>query len=276
MAAALTAVVISGCVGEKRPPEGTTARAMETEKSSGEEDGGMTAAVTPDVSAYAGQLALISSLCETWTAEETDGEHYVCAVTDLNRNGRLEIIDSSNQGTGLYTYSQYYEVNENGDGLVHLRKTTPEGDSEADISSFDQAPVYYDEGTGRYSCIFEDVVRNGAAEHYYNVRALWLEDGKVMEELLARKSVIWEDENHQIVTCEDALGKPITEKDYDEAAANRFSGQKAMTLKLRWVSADDLLNSYAPELSMGDLSEKNRDLLLENSLHGFSMEEGKN
>ena len=41
-------------------------------------------------------------------------EMYQFAIADLDHDGRLELIVSNCGGTGIYTYSRFYRVEENG------------------------------------------------------------------------------------------------------------------------------------------------------------------
>ena len=53
---------------------------------------------------YGSQLQLIADNTAVWMGDtELIAEPFFYAVTDLDQNGRLEIIQSSCQGTGLYT-----------------------------------------------------------------------------------------------------------------------------------------------------------------------------
>ena len=62
------------------------------------------------------QLNLIMNNKNLWY-KDTEFEKYSYAVTDLDKNGRIEIISSVCQGTGIYTYTEIYEVNESMDDL---------------------------------------------------------------------------------------------------------------------------------------------------------------
>lgn len=123
------------------------------------------------------QLDLISENVAVWWGDDDIlFGRYGYSVTDFNRNGRLEIIASSCQGSGFYTRSSIWEVNESMNGLLPVEKNISEGDSEADVIT-DSVPVYYDAAANRYYFIFDDVIRAGGAAYYYNKRAVWLENG---------------------------------------------------------------------------------------------------
>ena len=91
----------TGCSGNS--PSVTEVSAAETAPAS--ED----AAVSEEISA---QLSLIAANASVWVQDASYGTVYQYTVTDLDQNGRLEVIAASLQGTGLYTYSCFFEVNE--------------------------------------------------------------------------------------------------------------------------------------------------------------------
>ena len=76
------------------------------------------------VTDYKKQIDVIMNNIDMWNLYTEDNTYnpYGYAITDLDQNGRLEIIASSCQGTGLYTYSNYYEVNERLDGLNKIER----------------------------------------------------------------------------------------------------------------------------------------------------------
>ena len=57
------------------------------------------------------QIDLIVNNYSMWTMKTDDDTNkpYSYVVTDLDQNGRLEIIASTCQGTGIYTYSNWCE-----------------------------------------------------------------------------------------------------------------------------------------------------------------------
>lgn len=126
------------------------------------------------------QLALIAENFDMWVLDNEIYQNSECqyAITDLDGNGRLEVISSSMAGTGLYTYSSYYEVNSAFDGLEECVYDKMEGDSEPDIMCL-FTTAYYDAATNIYHYIFEDVVRIGAMENYVIKSGLTLTDGTV-------------------------------------------------------------------------------------------------
>lgn len=142
------------------------------------------------------QLQLITDYCmDLWqkSSDENEYEMYFYTVTDLDRNGRLELISASVRGTGIYTYSDYYEVNEQLDGLTQCEVHTNMEDSGADIV-VEAVPVYYDGKADTYYYIFSDYIRDGMTMSYENIRELSLKSGEITDKVLVYKESIY-DEN---------------------------------------------------------------------------------
>lgn len=184
------------------------------------------------------QLQVIAECRDLWMqAAEYAGDFCQYAVTDLDHNGRYEIIVAEVTGTGIYTYSSFYEVNENYDGLNECETDFVEGDSQPDIVS-DTLETYTDE-QGRYFYAVYDWIRNGAAEYYENVRELTLSDGRISTAPIAYRTTIY-DEGVPTVTCEDADGNMITEEAYESAAENYFAGYSKSTTSIVWQEISEL------------------------------------
>ena len=184
------------------------------------------------------QILIMAENKEMWTEElEYADEVYQYAVADLDRNGRYEIIVSNMGGTGMYTYSRFFEINENYDGLVECTTDFLEYDSQPDIIS-EKLETYIDD-KGEFHYAVYDLTKNGAAEYYENVRELILRDGKIITNYLANKSTIYNEETPTI-TYKDSKGKVIAEEEYMNAASNYFAEyQKAIT-SLGWQDVREL------------------------------------
>ena len=58
------------------------------------------------------QLTIIAENKDMWTEElEYADEVYYYVISDLDHNGRYEVVVSNMGGTGLYTYSRFFVVN---------------------------------------------------------------------------------------------------------------------------------------------------------------------
>ena len=184
------------------------------------------------------QILIMAENKEMWTEElEYADEVYQYAVADLDRNGRYEIIVSNMGGTGMYTYSRFFEINENYDGLIECTTDFIEYDSQPDIIS-EKLETYIDD-KGEFHYAVYDLTKNGAAEYYENVRELTLRDGKIITNYLANKSTIYNEETPTI-TYKDSEGNVIAEEEYINAASNYFAEYQKATTSLGWQDVREL------------------------------------
>ena len=193
------------------------------------------------VTDYKKQIDVIMNNIDMWNLYTEDNTYnpYGYAITDLDQNGRLEIIASSCQGTGLYTYSNYYEVNERLDGLNKIERNNEEGNSEADIMTA-TAKVFIDEDKNEYHYIFDDLVRNGAAEYYENKQDIVLKNGKLSENTIAYKNTKISNSDSYEVILEDASRNKITLEDYQLIENKLFSNLELKLVNIEWITSNDI------------------------------------
>lgn len=192
------------------------------------------------------QLALIASLPYLGVDTEIQPWNYV--VTDLDRNGRLELITATLQGTGLYTYLNVWEVNEAGTALEPAELMWPEYDAAPDICVSTAVPVWEDKETGIIKLLFESFTRNGYAELYTFQDAVWYENGGMYKDILAYGSTICSDPE----TCEesyiDAAGNPISTDEYNNIGTTGFGTPATGTLTLNWQTLDPAVQPSVEDL----------------------------
>lgn len=197
------------------------------------------------------QLTVMAENKGMWTEDlEYADAVYQYAIADLDRNGRYEIIVSNMGGTGIYTYSRFFEINESYDGLIECATDFMEGDSQPDLIS-ERLDTYIDDEGGFHYAVY-DMTRNGAAEYYENVRELMLQDGKIVTKPIAYKSTIYND-GTPTVTCTDLEGNVITEE-YKNAAKNYFAGYQESTTCLGWQDVRELGDDVEEIIKQLDVS----------------------
>lgn len=180
------------------------------------------------------QFELIAKDRSNWLPEEEwyyDVYSYV--ITDLNRNGRVELLVSSCQGTGIYTMTDVYEVSEDGTQLVRFRNSMGEGASQADII-VGETPVYYNEETGIYTYVFSDTMRSGWEWNGVEYHAVYLTEDTVMEWIVAGASYEWDSEENCTDTYYNHVGEDIDEAAFNTAVADYFAGETEMTATFAW------------------------------------------
>ena len=187
------------------------------------------------------QMDVIMRNIDTWNLLTDDDIYapYGYAITDLDQNGRLEIIASSCQGTGIYTYSNYYEVNDNLNGLNKIERNIEEYSSEADIM-IPTVKVFIDKSKNEYHYIFDDLLKNGAAEYYENKQDIVLKNGKLSEKLIAFKDTIYNDKGEPTVTLKDADNNQITLEDYTTIENKIFSNLELKLANIEWITTADV------------------------------------
>ncbi len=181
------------------------------------------------------QIDIIAANVDMWKII-TDYANEICsyAVTDLDGNGRLEVIASNMAGTGFYTYSYFYEVNEQFDGLVKCETDFVEGSSQPDIIDIIGDPVvmYHDAATNTFYYIEDDLLKVGL-EYYRYKSALSLKDGRVTVTSLASEVHNYVSETGTI-TYWSTTGEEITEEYYNSIADAIFAGCEKYKIVFGW------------------------------------------
>lgn len=191
------------------------------------------------------QMCVIAEKRDFWKNDISEGSEY--ALTDLDRNGRIELIISNCGGSGLFTTSKFYEVNSNFNSLIVCETDFIEGDSQPDII-VDYADVFYDIDNDVFYYIFDDVLRVGSAESYQTISALTLKAGSVMTLPLARSATVAEGDN-RTTTYEDIEGNTLTQEGFENIASTFFMDMEYFEESFLWCEAEELLNLSQEELT---------------------------
>lgn len=195
--------------------------------------------IAPD--ALEQQLQLIMSCSDLWEYRASSTEICSYCVTDLDHNGRLEIIMSAITTTGYLSYTQCLEVNETFDALESCVTT----ELNADIQPMETVICYTDGNVFYYAV--SDQIQTIWQEANLNRLALKLEDGKLTEELLVCASNASTASSADITSVyTDADGRPISQTDYKNIYETQFSGWKSAQFGLGWIGG----NYSIPNLDM--------------------------
>ncbi|MCR5842995.1 MAG: hypothetical protein K6G66_03460 [Oscillospiraceae bacterium] len=183
------------------------------------------------------QRALIERSRSVWLPEGLEYETWYQAVTDLDRNGRLEVLTASLQGSGLYTYVNCWEVSEQGTALVQCPDNTGEGEAWPDIIK-DRLTGYRDPASGRMTYVCEDVTRDGAAHYLTSKKSFCLDRGQITLQVLATMDEVYTTETVSMKNYYDGSDAPITEQEYNSAEERTFAGQEQGELTLTWTQLE--------------------------------------
>lgn len=178
-----------------------------------------------------GQKQLIMSFYDTWKYTDDSLDWYY-AICDLDANGRLEVITASVQGSGYYTYADFWQVSADGKSLERCDISSIDSLSWPDII-VDSVDCYSD-GSDRYYA-FADLMKTGAEGYNVMQNALKLSDNRVTVQLIAYESVRYDKNLNESRSYYDADGKGITEAQYESAVTDFFKNMTKTELPLEWT-----------------------------------------
>lgn len=187
------------------------------------------------------QINIIVDKFDTWKVEEFLQNEYNYAITDLDHNGRLEIIVASCQGTGIFTYGDMYEVNEERTGIYKIEDNVLEDAAWPDII-VNKVKVFYDGVNDTYEYIFDNFTRNGAAESY-EAKAVWvLKDDKLNIDYIANKSTIYDENGVPTITCTNSEDKEISKEEYENIEDDIFKTLPSKIVSLKWLNYNEVFS----------------------------------
>lgn len=211
------------------------------------------------------QIELFAQNRETWAKAMDYANDINCfTVVSLGYDGKLTLIVSNQEGTGLYTYSRFYQIDEKGE-LKELETSFKEGDSQPDIIA-DQMTVYSSystHGNLKYFIVY-DMLKVSPDSYINRISSLSLTDGFVLETPLASQAVQYEGEDHSAnIVSEDCNGNALTEEEYGNFADTYYSGMglTKQTATMKWLDVS----------SLNGVSEEEAKVLLGQAYEGFSV-----
>ncbi len=204
------------------------------------------------------QLDLIAANRELWRGTE-DYIDYCYIVTDLDQNGRLEVMNASLQGSGMFTYAVCYEVNAEGTGLDPISQGETEYDAWPDIA-VNKAQVHYDSTADAYWYEIDDYMRDGAAKGV-TVRMLLTKNGKSIATETLGADMRVSTENSESHTYYNGEGDEIALEEYENVVSRRCQGMEHKTVLFGWL--------YMEPGEIDLFSEEELRRKLEESWNGF-------
>ena len=192
------------------------------------------------------QLQVFADHRSEWDINRTDSLPATSfTMADINNNGRLEVIVSGMTGTGIYSETYVFEVNEDATGLN--RYSITDGTS-PDIARMDSTEVYLVEGNYKISC------ENGTAHGWESVdferQSLSLDDTGIIIETLGvghRRTVINGDDELEYF---DSDHNPISEAEFDSLYDSVYAGCPKGEMKFIWITP-----GYGGSMSLDQLRE---------------------
>ena len=140
------------------------------------------------------QVKLIAENRDLWLVTDPQQADFMSyAVTDLDENGRLELIATTTEGSGRFSSTQFWEISEDFASLQPVEYLFGETHSEPDIGWNGSFRSYKGE-LGNF-IVAMDEMSNGYAEHYYTQDFFVLRDGVVDAGSISYCMVLSEDSN---------------------------------------------------------------------------------
>ena len=222
-----------------------------------------TAAATPvratDETANA-QIEYLFNNFSTFKQAESADAKWFYAVTDLDHNGRLELLAASVQGDGRYTHVMAWEVGTDLASAAPIQVNVPEDESFPDILT-DSADTFYNQVSNTWVYMFYDNIVFSADEAYYAKCAVKLaDDGLSFQQLAIQHNQA----AGGIVNTAymDNSGNAITGEQYNAAGTEGPAELIKSSTNFEWVDAANvssqnaLFNSYAVFKGMMQPSSK--------------------
>ncbi len=218
------------------------------------------------------QLVLIAENSDRWKIayeapedeEVIDGPEWYYAITDFDMNGRLEIVTSEIDGSGLNSTSKFYEVNKDFTALEEVKWVFPEGDSEPNIT-VNMADVYMNKDKGVYYYLFDDARNVSGEDIRETLYSICLKDGEVKSEVIGSSHMRSSNEGENVQSeYMDKNGKTITLDEYEELGNKEYPNFTKGTLTLGWNNVDGFDTEFPED------ADSIRDIL-EYSSTGFAV-----
>lgn len=241
----LISMILTGCADSAqnpKPSEEATTSAISTTSSA---ISASSSAMQPvDPLSVEGQLKTIVEAKDKIVTYDNEDENYHYAITDLDQNGRLELIVSTGMfGSAHFTYNWYYEISKDGSKLKKCKGKVL-GNEGHDICD-DIDTVYVDPKKHNYYYIVHGITHVSGAENYDSVGFLQLKNGTFTDNYLAGGSYIvskkgkLKDSYYKLTKNGNKKTAKITKKQYlniDSLMSEKYGKLKKESVAIQWFS----------------------------------------
>lgn len=190
------------------------------------------------------QIDVFAENREIWMEDvEYADDRYCVTVAGLTNDGRPTLIVANQGGTGNYTYSRFYNIDDNGQ-IQELETSFREGESQPDLIA-ETMTVYSSwskEGIRNYFIVYDEV-KDSPAAYLYRVSSLCLSDDFVLETPLASQRIVYESEGSLAqITSEDCRGNALTEEEFAQFPDTYYEnmGLTKSTAVFKWIDVKTL------------------------------------
>lgn len=193
---------------------------------------------TQPTDAYAGQIDTLLDQHEVWEIthtkhgdfDEYESQPFGWTVTDLDHDGYLEVIKAGIMGTGRFSWSEIYEVTE--DGKLELRYSSFENENylNADIVLYDSMKYFVNDGDYFYICgDTEGYMPEGYKDRYVKFG--------LVDDDISCENICWLWSNEE-TTYYDAADNEITEDEFNELVSKEVESGEFKEVNFLWTTED--------------------------------------
>ena len=207
---------------------------------------------------YNNQIKVLADNVSVWAIPDKSLEHQngYC-VTDLDNNGRLEIIVSQVVDKTKFVTNKVYEVNDNLEGISLVNWIMLEGSSGVNIM-VDKCDAYINHNDNSTIYILKSISYPSTYEPIENISAITMANGVINQQYLAFKNTTAVDNKKNIdkipevvETYVDRNGNVIDSENYDLMEANLYGGRDytSATATFNWLRFDKNRTATASNIS---------------------------
>lgn len=196
---------------------------------------------------YDSQLHLFARQNQIWDKgmclEEAIGQDGQLVITDLDNNGRLELLFTTTAGREEYIENWGFEVNEDGNGVVLIKSCEM---IDTTVLRQENVPMFFACQENKYYYLFPKfkwISRSDTfCERFDGQSSLCLDQGEFKTELLtfSIKSYDKPDLPPAEVKYYDSLNKPISQAEYEAIPPTHFQYHHPHEVTLGWEPLESL------------------------------------
>lgn len=274
----LASLILTGCADSAQNPkssEEATTSAISTTSSA--INASSSAMQQVDPLSIEGQLKTIAEAKDKIVTYDQYMDSYHYAVTDLDQNGRLELIISTGvNGTSHITNNWYYEISKDGSKLKKCKGKTF-GNEGHDICD-DIDTVYIDQKKHNYYYIVHGITHVSGAENYDSVGFLQLKNGTLTDNYLAGSSHIvskkgkLKDSYYKRTKNGNKKTAKLTKKQYsdiDFLMNEKYGKLEKKSVAIQWFSYEQLMSEVSESQFLHKLQKSQKNFAIGKKVKHF-------
>ena len=187
------------------------------------------------------QIQTLFDSLETLVPQDDKLEWSVC-VTDLDANGRLELVATCISGNEHKSLAKFYELSED---FAAINELNIDADAEGFFTDIlaDSADTYYDEKTDTYYYMFADDTFLNENEFDASKCSISLKDGNVVHKEYAKEHTELYN-GITVITYTNLKDEIITPEEFNDAGSKEFADLEKSGRNIGWCVLKDVKEVY--------------------------------